>query len=235
MRLGQLGVFDRNKVKKNIIIFFIVFIIFDSYSQNFYREKEPKSKFYEIGLGVGTFFSTPRPSYDSLNNERAPVFSIGLGKKVTNYFSLKSSFSFQPFSSKEVILKENGVIDFEPIFKGYSYALDITPTFNLLPSYHHMSRPIIDIQVGLGVGYLLTYRTETFTYQEKKYDFSFFESSFYFPIRISTAIRVGNLSDLVLEGVFFYTFLDGSRKGIELKKDSDHFGQMNVKFRKYFR
>lgn len=221
---------------RHLFLSFLTFFLGESLkAQSFYQEKEPKTNFFEVGLGVGTFFSAPRPSYDSIINETRPVFSVGLGKKVANHFVVISSLSFQPISSKEVIFEESGAIMIEPMSNGYSYAFDIIPSFNFSANYHHMSRPFIDLQGGLGVGYLLTYRTEIFSYQQKKYEFSFFESSFYFPLRLSTAIRIGNLSDLELEGVFFYTFLDGSRNGIELKKDSDHFGQLNLKFRKYFK
>ncbi len=221
-------------------LFFLLFTVIFSFSeklkaQSFYKEKEPKTIFYQIGVGAGTFFAAPRPSYDSIVNEKMPVLSVGLGKKLSDHFTIKSQLSFQPISSKEAALKEEGVYELDPIFQGYSYGFDVTPTFNLVPSFHHMSRPIVDIHGGLGIGYLLTYRTETFTYQEKKYEFSFFESSFYFPVRVSTVIRLGILSDLEIEGALFYTFLNDSRSDGGFKKDSDHLGQLNLIYRRYFR
>ena len=221
--------------KQFFLLFLFMFSIESLKAQSFYREKEPKTLFYQIGLGAGTFFSAPRPSYDSIVNERMPIVSIGLGKRLTDRFTLKSTLSFQPISSQESILQDEVSIKLTPIFKGYSYAFDVTPTFNLIPSFHHMSRPIIDIQGGLGIGYLLTYRTETFTYQEKEFEFSFFESSLYLPLRVSTVFRLGSLSDLELEGSFFYTFLDDSRSSVDFDKDSDHFGQLNLVYRRYFR
>lgn len=46
----------------------------------------------------------------------------------------------------------------------------------------------------------------------------FFESSFYFPARVSAVIRLGILSDLEVEGAFFYTFLNDSKSEGGLKK-----------------
>lgn len=204
-------------------------------SQSFYQEKEPKINFYRLGLGIGTFFSAPRPSYDSIVNEKMPVLSLGFGRKFNNHLSIKADLSFQPFASNEVISGESGEIEEAPIFEGYNYGFDITPTFGLMPSFHHMNRPIIDFQGGIGIGYLLTYRSEVFTFQDKEFEFKYFESSFYLPIKVSTVIRLGILSDLEVEGAFFYTFLDDSRNDISFSKDSDHFGQMNLKYRKYFR
>ncbi len=200
------------------------------------REKEPKTDFYRIGLGAGTFFAAPRPSYDKIENQLVPVLSLGVGRKYGDHFSLRSTFSFQQFSSDELTTQEDtGLEVSEPIFQGYSYALDVAPTFNLMPSFHHMSRPIVDLYAGLGLGYLLTYRTETFAFQEKDYEFSFFESSFYFPVRVSTVFRLGILSDLEVEGAFFYTFLNDSKPGDAFDKDSDHFGQLNLVYRRFIK
>jgi hypothetical protein len=184
---------------------------------------------------VGTFFSAPRPSYDSVINQKMPVLSLGLGKRFGNHLTVKSTFSFQPFSSNEYVLDGEGSSNTEPIFNGYNYAFDITPIFNLMPSYHHMSRPIVDFNLGLGLGYLLTYRTEKFIFNDKNYEFSFFKHSFYVPIRASFLFRIGMLSDIGIEGAFFNTWLDNNRKSTELKKDSDHFGQLNISYKRFFR
>lgn len=221
---------------KQLFVFILILSSFEALNaQSFYKEKEPKTVFYQIGLGVGTFFTAPRPSYDSIVNQRMPVFSMGLGKRLSNHFTIQSSLSFQPISSKEASLSDEGFFLLDPIFKGYSYAFDITPKFNLVPTLHHMSRPVFDIHAGLGVGYLLTYRTESFSYQEKNYEFSFFESAFYFPVRISGVIRLGNLSDIELGGSFFYTLLDASKSSLSFEKDSDHLGQIELKYKKFIR
>ncbi|WP_146064463.1 hypothetical protein [Algoriphagus boritolerans] len=216
--------------------FFSFFLFFHLKAQSFYQEKEPKTDFYRIGLGAGTFFAAPKPSYDKIENQIVPVLSLGFGRRYNDHFSLRSTFSFQQFSSDELLIQEGtGLEVSEPIFQGYNYALDITPTVNLMPSFHHMSRPILDLYAGLGLGYLLTYRTEKFIFKEKDYEFSFFESSFYFPARVSAVIRLGILSDLEVEGAFFYTFLNDSKSEGGLKKDSDHFGQLNLVYRRYLK
>ncbi len=221
-----------------ILIIGLIFLslVHPSLGQSFYKEKEPKTDFYRIGLGVGTFFFAPRPSYDIIENKVVPVISLGVGRKYGDHFSLRATASFQPFSTDELVTQEGSGIEVpEPIFHGYNYALDLTPTFSLMPAFHHMSRPIIDLNVGLGLGYLLTYRTETFVYKEKDYDFSFFESSIYFPVRVSTIFKLGILSDLEIEGAFFYTFLNDTESKGGFEKDSDHFGQLNLVYRRYIR
>jgi hypothetical protein len=184
---------------------------------------------------VGTFFSAPRPSYDSVINQKMPVLSLGLGKRFGNHLTVKSTFSFQPFSSNEYVLDGEGSSNTEPIFNGYNYAFDITPIFNLTPSYHHMGWPVVDFNLGIGLGYLLTYRTEKFYFNDKNYEFNFFEHSLYVPVRASLTFRLGIVSDLAIEGVFFNTFLDDTSKITDFKKDSDHFGQLNIAYRRFFK
>lgn len=206
-----------------------------SWAQSFYKEKNPKTVFYQVAIGAGTFFSAPRPSYDSIVNEKLPAISIALGKRIGSHLSLKSTFSFQPFSSKEYVPSDQGSGTLEPIFNGYNYAFDVMPSFNLMPSYHHMSRPIVDFNLGVGLGYLLTYRTEKFFFNEKYYEFNLFEQSAYIPVRASLSFRLGILTDLIVEGAFFNTFLDNNRSVTEIKKDSDHFGQINLIYRRFIR
>ena len=54
-------------------LFFLILFLFEIeplLAQSFYREKEPKTIFYQVGLGGGTFFAAPRPFYDSINNSK---------------------------------------------------------------------------------------------------------------------------------------------------------------------
>jgi hypothetical protein len=226
----------KSKLIKSSILILVCFLYSEALiGQSFYREKNPKTIFYQIGLGAGTFFAAPRPSYDSIVNQKLPALSLAVGKRMGSHLSLKSSFSFQPFSSKEYVARDNGEGTLEPIFNGYNYAVDIMPSVNLLPSFHHMSRPIVDLNVGIGLGYLLTYRTEKFFFNEKYYEFNLFENSIYIPVRASLSFRLGIVSDLMIEGAFFNTFLDGNRNAAEIKKDSDHFGQVNFVYRRFIK
>jgi hypothetical protein len=222
-------------MKNYILLLLLFYLPVELFGQSFYKEKNPKTVFYQLGLGAGTFFSAPRPSYDSIVNEKLPVLSLAVGKRIGSHLSLKSTFSFQPFSSKEYVPGDNQNGTLEPIFNGYNYAFDIMPTFNLLPSFHHMSRPIVDFNLGLGLGYLLSYRTEKFFFNEKYYQFNLFESSVYIPVRASLSFRLGLVTDLTVEGAFFNTFLEDNRSVTKFEKDSDHFGQVNFVYRRFIR
>lgn len=219
------------------IFIMLFFLLADNLvGQSFYREKNPKTISYQVGLGAGTFFSAPRPSYDSIVNQRLPVLSLALGKRIGSHLNLKSTFSFQPYSSKEFIPNpSDNSSTLSPIFNGYNYAFDFMPSFNLIPSYHHMSRPVVDFNLGIGAGFLLTYRTEKLFFNEKYYEFNLFESSVYIPIRASLSFRFGMVSDLILEGTFLNTFLDENRSLGEIKKNSDHFAQLIVAYRRFIR
>lgn len=229
--------FSNNFQVKILLVALACFLsIPPSICQSFYKEKEPKTAFYRIGLGVGTLFAAPRPNYEKIENDIVPVISLGFGRKYGNHFSLISTLSFQPFSSDELKTQDGTTIEVsEPIFQGYNYALDLTPTINLVPSYHHMSRPKLNVSLGLGIGYLLSYRTEVFNFNEKAYDFSFFKSSLYFPVRSNLSLRIGSITNLDLEFAFFYTFLDNSPRRQEFEMFGDHFGQVSLNLKRYFK
>lgn len=190
--------------------------------------------FFQLGLGAGTFFAAPRLSYDSLVNQKLPLFSIALGKQLGTHLTVNSIFGFQPFSTKEFILGKTGIEKLESVFRGYCYAWELTPMVSVLPTFHHISRPTFDFNLGLGLGYLLTYRTEKFTFNEKAYKFNLIEQSAYIPIRTNFTIRVGVLTNLILEGAFFHTFLNEGRSPFIFKKNSDHFGQLMISYKKRF-
>jgi len=224
-----------NIVKKSLFLLLVIFVPISLFSQSFYREREPKTDYFRLGFGAATFFSAPRRGYGEIKGSLRPSVNLGIGRKYSEYFSLGATASFNPFSNYELLNDNSSTLNETVVFSGYQYAVDITPTLNLIPSYHHMSRPFFNLNLGLGLGYLLTYKTERFKFEEKEYEFSFFESSVYFPIRTNFSFKIGPLSDLELEGVFFYTFLNNSSTRKEFEIDGDHFGQLNLNFKKYFK
>lgn len=204
-------------------------------AQSFYKEKDPKTIFYQVGIGAGTFFAAPRPSYDSIVNQKLPVISFALGKQFGSHLSVKSTFSFQPFISKEFVSMGQGIGRLEPMFNGYSYAFDITPTVNMPQLFPYRSRSMIDLSLGLGLGYTFIYRTEKLFFNGKEFQFNLIEQSTYIPVRTAITVRMGLVSDLTIEGAFFNTFLDDNRSATKFKKDSDHFGQLNLVYRKFIK
>ena len=154
----MLSLLDQLFLRFLVLIFsFYFFSTSFLFGQNFYREKMPKTIFFQASLGAGTFFSAPRPSYDSLVNALMPSLQLGLGKRFSDHFLVQTSAGFQPYSTKEyVVSKENPTSSLEPVFDGFSYNFEVIPTFSILPSYHHMSRPIINIRLGVGLGCLFT-------------------------------------------------------------------------------
>jgi hypothetical protein len=151
--------------KKRIFIFSILVLLpIISKGQNFYKEKDPKKISIQAGFGAGTFFAAPRPFTDSLVNQVMPVLSLGLGKRLGSHLSLKSIISFQTFANKEYLESDMGQEIVKPLFHGISYAFELTPTFNLMPSFHHMNRPKLDFDLGVGIGYLVTITAEKISF-----------------------------------------------------------------------
>jgi hypothetical protein len=222
--------------KRFLIVFVFVFLQFNNAnSQGFSTNRDPGIVFYQFGLGAGTFFSAPRPTVELENivNQKVPVLTLGLGKRYGNHVSIKSNISFQQFSAKEFIANVDGEDVSDPIFDGYSFALDITPSFNVMPSYNLKKRFPVDLNLGLGLGYLLTNRTEKLYFNGKYYEINLTERSPYIPLRASLSFKVGFLNDVSIEGAFFNTWLDSKRPITKLTRKSDHFAQLNVMFRRY--
>jgi hypothetical protein len=70
-------------------------------------------------------------------------------------------------------------------------------------------------------------------FNEKEFTFNLIENSFYIPIRASLSVKIGKVSDLVVEGAFFNTWLDDNREGMDFEKNSDHFAQLNFVYRRF--
>ena len=222
--------------KRFLIVFVFGFLQFNNTnSQGFSTSRNPSIIFYQIGLGAGTFFSAPRPNveFENIINQKAPVITLGLGKRYGDHLSVRTNLSFQQFSAKEFIGIQDGKDVLDPMFDGYNFALDIMPTFNVMPSYNLKKRFPVDLNLGLGLGYLLTNRTEKLYFNGKYYEINLTERSPYIPIRASLSFKVGFLNDVSIEGAFFNTWLDSKRPITQFSKNSDHFAQLNVMFRRY--
>ena len=202
------------------------------YCQNSYKENQPKTISIQVGLGAGTFYAAPRPFIDSLVSQVMPVLSIGVGKRLGSHLSLNSNLSFQSYGNKEYFVNDLGVGSKKPLYKGVSYAFEFTPTFNLMPTFHNLKRPKMDFTLGIGIGYLATYRAEKFTFQENEYTFNFLEHSAYIPFRSSIIFSIDSWSNLAVEGVFFNTFLEEGSSISSLKQYGNHFVQLNLVYQR---
>jgi hypothetical protein len=196
--------------------------------QNFFKENKNKTISAELSLGAGTFFAAPRPFTDSLVSKMMPVLSLGIAKRLASHLSIKSQLSLQSFATTEYSNSEQST---RPLYQGISYAFEMMPIFNLLPTYHHLYRPKVDVNLGIGLGYLATYRAEKFTFQDKEYSFTFLEHSPYVPIRTALSFRLDDRSDLAVEGVFFRTWLDKYSSSPNFTLLGNHFAQANLVYR----
>lgn len=220
---------------QKIIKIFIFCLPMNVYCQNFYKENQPKTISVQLGLGAGTYYAAPRPFFDSLVSQVRPVLSIGVGKRLGSHLSLNSNLSVQSYGNKEYFINDLGERSIKPLYQGVSYAFEITPTFNLFPTYHHSNRPKMDFTLGVGIGYLATYRVEKFVFQDKTYTFNFLEHSTYIPIRSSISYKLDSWSDLAVEGVFFNTFLEEGNSISSFKQYGNHFAQLNLVYRRLIR
>jgi len=218
-----------------ILIVLISCLSMNLYSQNFYKENQPKTITLQVGLGAGTYYAAPRPFIDSLVSQVRPVLSLGVGKRLGSHLSLNSNLSFQNYGNKQYAIDELGESNVKPLYQGVSYAFEITPTFNLMPTHHHLNRPKLDFTLGVGIGYLATYRAEKFEFQDKEYTFNYLEHAAYIPIRSSINYKLDAWSDLAIEAVFLYTKLQETRSLKDFQQYGNHFSQVNLVYRKLIR
>jgi hypothetical protein len=202
------------------------------YCQNSYKENQPKTISIQVGLGAGTFYAAPRPFIDSLVSQVMPVLSLGLGKRLGSHLSLNSNLSFQSYGNKQYSIDKLGESSIKPLYQGVSYAFEFTPTFNLMPTLHNLKRPKMDFTLGVGIGYLATYRAEKFVFQDQEYTFNFLEHAAYIPIRSSISYKLNAWSDLAIEAVFFYTKLQETSSLKDFQQYGNHFSQLNLIYRR---
>ena len=217
---------------QGILGIFIFCLPINVYSQNFFKENQPKTITLQVALGAGTFYAAPRPFIDSLVSQVMPVLSLGLGKRLGSHLSLNSNLSFQSYGNKQYLIGDLGESSIKPLYQGVSYAFEITPTFNLFPTYHHLIRHKLDFTLGVGIGYLATYRAEKFVFQDKEYTFNFLEHAAYIPIRSSISYKLNAWSDLAIEAVFFYTKLQETSSLKDFQQYGNHFSQLNLIYRR---
>jgi hypothetical protein len=220
---------------KTILLIIFCVLSATSFGQNFYKKNQPKTITVQVGLGAGTFYAAPRPFIDSLVSQVMPVLSLGVGKRLGSHLSLNSNLSFQSYGNKQYFINDLGEGSIKPFYQGVSYAFEFTPTFNLMPTLHNLKRPKMDFTLGIGIGYLATYRAEKFVFQDKEHTFSFLEHSTYIPIRSSISYKLDARSDLAVEGVFFNTFLEEGSSISSLKQYGNHFAQLNLVYRRFIR
>lgn len=224
----------------NKVLIFSIFILAFGYknlnAQNFYVEKTPKRDYYKIGLGTGIFFTSPRETLQEIENKFSPVVSIGLGRRYSNHFSLNVNASIQPYASVGTRTDEriNQIVR-NQIFKGMAYTFDIMPEFNIIPYFHHLNRPNLDLHFGMGVGILQANQSEIFEINNREFRLHFYKSSFYIPFRVAIAIKTGLLTNLSLEGKFLYTFLNPENNLTNIQLHSENFGQINLVYKKFLR
>lgn len=204
--------------------------------QNFYSQKEMKKEYIKLGMGAGNFFASPIIGSSDIKGKILPGLNLGIGTKISPHLSLQTSGSIQHYSGYE-FLNPDLINDLnqDQIYRGYSYSLDFMPVFNLIPYRYYKKRPNINWNLGIGLGYIWTYQTEKFEFNDKHYEFSFFRSSFFIPIRSSLEFKLNLDSYIELEGTFFYTWLSGYDFKTKPVLYNNHFIQLNVFYKRYIR
>jgi hypothetical protein len=206
------------------VCFFLVALFFPTWAsaQNFNKSKYEKEYYYQVGLGVGDFF--PSEISDDINSLILPTLSLGFGKRLGGHFGLKSTASIQAFVVEQP----------DSPFKGLSYALDLMPTVNLLPSRNQFDQPRINAELGMGVGYLINYVSKEIVISGSPRALQYLEFSPYIPVRLALNIRFKSVNNLGVEGVFFNTWLGPEKETIyEINKNANQFGQINLVMRRF--
>jgi hypothetical protein len=219
-------------------LFFILSFYFLSIlgcAQNFNRENTPKLFFMELGLGAGSILPKPRPNTFSVDSKILPSLNLGLGKRLSNYFSIKSNFNFQPFNASALTFDELANPSFGDLLTGKMVGMDFTPFLNLFPINHHLTRSNINLSIGIGIGFAVLNTKEKVIFQNQNYKFNFLSHSAYIPLRISSEYRLNYLEDLSLEGAFFKTNLNSDKKLINLNSNSDNLLRLSITYRRYIR
>jgi hypothetical protein len=206
------------------VCFFYVILFFPNWTsaQNFNKSKYEKQYFYQVGIGAGNFFPTERGS--DINSLILPPISLGFGKRLGGHFGLKTNVSIQPFSVKKPD---------EP-FRGLSYAMDLMPSVNLFKNKNQLDLPRLNIEFGMGLGFMMNYVSKDFKVGEIIFKGNYLEFSPYIPARLAINMKFKGTNTLGVEGVFFNTWLGPEKQTLyEIKKNANQFGQINLVMRRF--
>ncbi len=217
------------------VIFFGITI--SGFSQSFYKERIPKTDILSFGIGPSFIYADNAGQYKRLNFKINPALSLGYTKKINNRFAIKSTAGVQfiesggnPTPAAVQIWEENGSA---MAFNGEVYFLDVMPVMYLLPFHSHMNRSFINFYGGLGIGLIHVNRTQLFSFDENSLESRASTTSAYVPIRAGISFRLGDLSDLALEGTMLLTFSDNLDGNQNYNRFNDHLAQAQIVYKRF--
>ncbi len=229
----------KNFITIGLTLTLLISISFTANSQNFYKERTPKTDIVSFGVGPSFIYADNGGQYRSLYFEINPAFSLGYTKKLNNRFGITSTAGMQvlesggnPSTAIQNTWASNGSA-FR--FKGQAYFLDVMPMVYLIPFHSHMNRSLINLYGGLGFGLLHVNRIQAFSFDENELDVRATSTTGYVPIRAGISIRLGELSDLALEGTLLYTFTDNLDGNANFNRFDDHMAQAQIVFKRFLK
>jgi len=225
----------RNLFFLYVLIFLLP--VFDTFGQNFHKEKIPRTKSLGISIGPSFIYADNGGRYSNFDFEWNPSISLIFEKRLSDHLSFRANSGVQWIESggnPGVFLVERWLASGEAVsFRGKSYFLHVVPLFNLVPVNHHMTRPDFNIFLGIGFGALRAITQQKFSFDES-------ESSKKSDILSPTIPFLGGISytlneywDLALEGGFIFTFSDKIDGNTITQPRNDHLVQFQLVIKKY--
>ncbi len=228
-----------NSILKYISAFIFILFCFPALTsgQSFYKEKIPKNKIISVGIGPSFMYADNGGQYRAFNFKWNPATSIAYTKRLDSRFNIQATAGVQFIESggnpSQRALESWEVQGKAFQFSGQAYYLDVMPTVQLFSFHNHMNRPWVNIYAGTGVGIIHVNRMEAFSRQPDATFRPNSTTSGYVPFRSGITFRLGDVSDLSLEGTILFTFSDDLDGNIGSNRFGDHLAQAQLVFRRY--
>ncbi|PRY85741.1 hypothetical protein [Mongoliibacter ruber] len=213
------------------------FLVCSVDAQNFYKEKIPKTEVLSIGIGPSFIYADNGGAYRSFNFPWNPAASISYTKRFHPHWGLKATAGIQWLESggnpSQKVQDHWNLYGSAFQFSGEAYHADVMPIFYLFPYINHMNRSWVNLYSGLGIGVMHVERKEAFSLEPDAQFTRANVTTGYVPFRAGISFRLGDLSDIALEGTMLFTFSDNIDGNENFNRFGDHLAQAQIVYKRF--
>lgn len=226
------------KTKLSILLLVFLLSSMGLMAQNFYKERIPKTEVLSIGVGPSFIYADNGGTYRNFNFPWNPAASISYTKRFHHHWGLKATGGVQWIESgnrnpSQRVQDHWNLYGSAFQFKGHAFHADVMPLFYLIPYVNHMNRSWVNLYGGLGLGIMHVERQEAFSLEP---DAQFRRANIttgYVPFRAGISFRLGDLSDIALEGTMLFTFSDNLDGNENFNRFGDHLAQAQIVYKRF--
>jgi hypothetical protein len=222
-----------------LILFFLTIDTHSAFAQNFYKEKTPRIHTAGAGIGPSFIIADNGGRYNNLSFAINPSGALFYSKRLSSHWNIRATSGVQiieshgeyPLRIQDFWRQQGSAIR----FTGTAYYLDLMPTIQLSPFFHHMTRSKINFSGGIGIGVLGTFSKLYFNMAEDSPATKQRLLTMILPIRSTLTYKLNPYSDLSLEGTVILTLSDEIDGNVGSNQFNDNLVQLQLMYIRYLK